>query len=52
MKVEVVKGYDVSDAEDDFLPKDDLPELTERYRCGECGEIYEVRNEAKECCKE
>lgn len=52
MKVRVVKGYDVSGAEDDFLLEDDLPKLTERYQCGECDEIYEDRDEAKECCKE
>lgn len=53
MKVKVVKGYDVSDAiEGEFLLKEDLPELTERYQCGECEEIYEDREEAKECCKE
>jgi len=52
VKVEVIKGYDVSGAEDDFLPKDDLPDLTERYKCGECDTIYEDRDEAKECCKE
>lgn len=51
MKVEVVKGYDVSGAEDDFIPEDELPALTEHYRCGECGAIYEERDGAKECCK-
>ncbi len=52
MKVKAVKGYDVLDAEDDFLLKDDLPNLTERYQCGECDEIFEDRDEAKECCRE
>ena len=51
MKVKVIKGYDVSEAEDGFLPKEDLPGLSERYQCGECDSIYEDRDEATNCCK-
>ena len=52
MKVKAIKGYDIAGAGDDFLLKDELPELTERYQCGECDTIYEDRDEAKKCCKE
>ena len=51
MKVKAVKGYECPECSE-FILKDDLPEVTERYQCGECEEIYEDRVEAKECCKE
>ena len=47
MKVKTVKGYLV-DGEphsgDDVQP-------AELYQCGECEELYEDRDDAKECCK-
>ncbi|MHB1702330.1 MAG: hypothetical protein ACYCSN_19800 [Acidobacteriaceae bacterium] len=30
---------------------EDSPLVAERYQCGECEELYEDREEAKECCK-
>ena len=29
-----------------------LPVVGLHYRCGECEEVYEDRDDAKECCKE
>ena len=51
MKVKTVKGYECPECME-FILKDDLPEATEQYQCGECEEVYEDRDEAKECCKE
>ena len=51
MKVKTVKGTACPEC-DSFILKDDIPEITERYQCGECEEIYEDRDEAEECCKE
>ena len=51
MKVKTVKGIACPEC-DAFHLKDDIPEIVERYQCGECEEIYEDRDEAKECCKE
>jgi len=51
MKVKVVKGIVCPEC-DEFILKDDIPEVEERYQCGECEEIYEDRDEAKECCKD
>lgn len=50
MRVKVVKGYDVPG--EDFLLEEDMPELTERYQCSECDEIYEDRDDARDCCKD
>jgi len=51
MKVKAVKGI-VCPGCDEFVLKEDIPEVEERYQCGECEEIYEDRDEAKECCKD
>ena len=51
MKVKTVKGYECPECME-FIPKDNLPELTEHYQCGECEEMYEDKDDAKECCKE
>ena len=51
MKVKQVKGIICPECEE-FILKDDIPEEDIRYQCEECGEIYEDRDEAKECCKE
>lgn len=40
------------DADDlDLLETHGLEEAPEAYICGECEQIYEDRDEAKECCK-
>ena len=51
MKVKAVKGMRCPEC-DGFVPKEELPEVGTMYQCGECGEVYEDREEAKECCKE
>ena len=51
MKVKVIKGMECPEC-GEFIPKEDFPELTSRYQCGECEEIYDDRDEAKECCRE
>ena len=51
MKVKTVKGYVCPECRE-FILKDDLPETTEQYQCGECEGTYEDREVAKECCKE
>lgn len=51
MKVKTVKGYRCPTC-DEFFLKEELPEVEEIYQCGECEELYEDRDEAKECCKE
>mgnify|MGYP001567609093 CR=1 FL=1 len=50
MKIKLVKGYECPECSE-FASKDDF-EPAERYQCGECEELYEDRDEAKECCKE
>ena len=30
---------------------DHEPQKTKAYECGECEEVYQDRDEAKECCK-
>ena len=50
MKVKTIKGYECPEC-NEFVAKTDLPEATERFECGECGELYEDKDEAKECCK-
>lgn len=51
MKVKKLKGYECPECGDFFI-EEDLPDLVERYQCGECEEIYEDRDEAKKCCRE
>lgn len=51
MKVKVVKGVECPEC-GGFILKGDIPEVEERYQCGECETVYEDRDEAKECCKE
>lgn len=51
MKVKVVKGISCPDC-NYFILKEDIPEVTEQYQCGECEEIYDDKEDAKECCKE
>jgi len=50
MKVKKVKTYECPECGGSIL-KDELIETTS-YQCGECGEIHEDKDEAKECCKE
>ena len=51
MKVKAVKGI-VCPEGGEFIPEDDIPEITTQFQCGECEEVHEDREEAKECCKE
>lgn len=50
MKVKRVQGFRCPDC-DAFIPKDDIPIVDEAFQCGECDEVYDDRDEAKECCK-
>lgn len=51
MKVKAVKGYECPES-GCFIREDELPQITTWYECGECGEVSEDKDEAKECCKE
>ena len=51
MKVKQIKGIACPGC-DEFIPAVDIPAEETRYQCGECEEIYEDKDEAKECCKE
>ena len=51
MKVKAIKGIACPEC-DCFVLKEDMPEVETRYQCGECDEVYEDRDAAKECCKE
>lgn len=51
MKVKEVKGIVCPEC-DEFIMKDDVPEVATRYQCGECEEVYEDIDEAKDCCKD
>lgn len=53
MKVKGVKGW-ICPACDEFslVEEEPLPVLETRFQCGKCEEVYEDREEAKECCKE
>ena len=51
MKVKAVKGYVCPECEE-FVPLPAKTELTTRYQCGECEELYEDRDDALECCRE
>ena len=50
MKVKVIKGIKCPECAE-FIPKVDLPEVEDYYMCGECEEVYDDREEAKECCQ-
>jgi len=51
VKVKSVKGYRCPEC-DEFIAKEDMPELESWYRCGECDEVYEDIEDAKECCRD
>lgn len=53
MKITKVKGFKCPHC-DEFIEEVDIPQLVNRvaYQCGECEEVYEDIDEAKECCKE
>lgn len=51
MKVKEVKGTVCPECAE-FILEEDMAEESTRFQCGECNEIYEDRDEAKECCKE
>ena len=60
MKVKQVHGIECPEC-GEFIPTDDLgvvltpaiiKQLPVHYQCGECDELYEDEDEAKECCKE
>mgnify|MGYP001595137471 CR=1 FL=1 len=50
MKVKKVEGFKCPEC-DAYIPKEDVPEVSILYQCGECEEVFEDRDEAKECCK-
>ena len=50
MKVKKVKGMRCPEC-DEVIPEEELPELTTIYQCGECEEVYDDLDEAKECCR-
>ena len=51
MRAKTVRGIVCPEC-DSFILREDVPEVEERYQCGECGESYEDRDDAKECCKD
>ena len=52
MKVKAVKGWLCPSCDAFHLPEDGpIPEEETRYQCGACEEVYEDKEEAKECCK-
>lgn len=50
MKVKKAVGVVCPECEA-FIRKVDMPGEVTWFQCGECEEIYEDRDEAKECCK-
>ena len=54
MKVKQVKGIKCPECGAVVLEvvlEGDIPQVETLYQCGECEEVYEDRDEAKECCK-
>ena len=51
MKILRVKGTVCPDC-GGFISGEEPPEAATWYRCGECEEVYEDFEEAKECCRE
>ena len=51
MKVKTLVGFKCPECEE-FVAKDDIPEVVTLYQCGECEEVYDEREEAKECCRD
>ena len=51
MKVKSIKAIACPECDGKILVED-IPVPQEFFQCGECDEMYEDREEAKECCKE
>lgn len=51
MKVKATKGI-LCPACDSFILKEEMPEETSLFQCGECEEVYQSKGEAENCCKE
>lgn len=51
LKVKVIEGTACPKC-DAFIPMSDMPDVSaERFQCGECGELYGEREDARDCYK-
>ena len=51
MKIWIVDGYKCPHC-GEFIPEEVTMKPVRCYECDRCGEIYDERDEAEECCKE
>ena len=49
MKSEKIKAWHCPQCNANTSAEDGVPEVEDMWACGECGEIYEDKEEAKEC---